>query len=189
MPLVQFKRLRMRFDLSWPLWDWHLPEGFRWVRWSMDFLEAHAQTKLQSFQNEIDANIFPCFSTYGGCLQLMREIASRTEFVPDATWLVEDLNNIGTYCGTVQGLRQYGGMGIGDIGAIQNLGVVPSYRSSRLGTALLAKALIGFRQQGLQYAILDVTYENRQAVRLYHHLGWKTVKVVYRSSEIHVAPD
>jgi GNAT superfamily N-acetyltransferase len=89
MGLTYFKRFRMEIDLrgrdfSRP----RLPHGFYFMPWELGQLEAHADTKYQSFRSEIDSNVFPCLGDYAGCLRLMEEIASKPGFLPEATWLV-----------------------------------------------------------------------------------------------------
>jgi ribosomal protein S18 acetylase RimI-like enzyme len=79
----------------------------------------------------------------------------------------------------VQGIRDERGAG-----AIQNLGITPPHRGRGLGTGLLRRALAGFRQVGLQRATLEVTAQNSGALRLYHRLGFRTVKIVYKAAEV-----
>ena len=80
MGLTYFKRFRMEIDLrgrefSHP----RLPDCFYFVPWdrSRSHLEAHAETKFNSFRLEIDSNVFPCLGDYAGCLHLMEEIAAK----------------------------------------------------------------------------------------------------------------
>ncbi|HZZ27633.1 MAG TPA: GNAT family N-acetyltransferase [Pirellulales bacterium] len=89
MGLTYFKRFRMEIDLrgrdfSDPL----LPNRFYFVPWNVSHLEAHAETKYQSFRTEIDSNVFPCLGDFAGCLRLMEEIVAKPGFLPEATWLV-----------------------------------------------------------------------------------------------------
>src|SRR5690606_24686445 len=100
-------------------------------------------TKYQSFRDEIDSNVFPCLGDLLGCHRLMHEIRNKQGFLPQATWLAacEMPGHRLEYCGTIQGIRDYTGMG-----AIQNLGVTPEHRSRQLGSCLLIAALQGFQQ-------------------------------------------
>jgi ribosomal protein S18 acetylase RimI-like enzyme len=103
----------------------------------------------------------------------MREIRRKAGFLPSATWLIACPEG---YVGTVQGVTDYG-----PIGAIQNLGVVPSYRGIGLGRALVYRALVGFQISGLQRAYLEVTAENNAAVALYRSLGFRRAKTLYKA--------
>ncbi len=203
MSIYHFKRFRMSFGLEQELWDCSLPGDFHFVPWHPDLLALHAKAKHQSFQNEVDANVFVCFATLPSCQRLMTEIAQRDGFLPQATWMVvrgldphtarmveEDgeelrsatLKNLlrsNQVCGTIQGLQL-------DllVGSVQNLGVVPKYRGSGIGAALLRRAVEGFRACGLAKATLEVTADNYGAVRLYQRLGWQIEATVYKSVEI-----
>lgn len=174
-----FKRFRMEIDLTGvELPQPSPPPGFRFVPWSWELVEAHAWVKHASFRHEIDANVFSCFLEFERCLQLMREIASRSGFLPEATWLVaaEDDRGKADYCGTIQGVY----LAERRLGAIQNVGVVPSHRGRGLGTALLFQCLRGFQQAGAARAYLEVTAENEGAIRLYKRSGFRITKTVYK---------
>lgn len=181
MGLVYFKRFRMELDLEGPLFDVApLPETYELVPWSEGLGREHAMAKFQSFQSELDANVFPCLGRRDGCVRLIREITRRNSFVPEATWLLR-------YCppddrpsavGTVQGLR------IDGWGALQNLGVVEEHRGRGLGTLLLHRAAEGFRRAGLAHMHLEVTTDNTAAVRLYRRLGFREANTVFKAAEV-----
>jgi ribosomal protein S18 acetylase RimI-like enzyme len=173
-----FKRFKMEIDLydapSWPV----LPQGYSWVPWDSSLLDAHAEVMFAAFQGEIDALVFPNLGDRKGCESLMTEICQRPGFVREATWLIASPAG---YCGTVQGLRERTGLG-----AIQNLGVSPAHRGRGLGTALLLQALHGFRRAGLGRGFLEVTAQNGAAVGLYHRLGFRRKKTVYKAVQENV---
>jgi ribosomal protein S18 acetylase RimI-like enzyme len=171
--VTYFKRFKMELDLfdAPPLPV--LPDGYFWLPWEDSLLDHHAEVMFASFHDEIDAAIFPNFGDRRGCQYLMAEIRYRAAFIRDATWL---LGSPLGYCGTVQALRERAG-----IGAIQNLGVTPAHRGQGLGTALLLQALHGFRRAGLGRAFLEVTAQNEAAVRLYHRLGFRRKKTIYKA--------
>ncbi len=187
MPLIHFKRYRMKYELEDPIWDFTLPIGYRWVPWHSEHCHLHASVKHRSFQNEVDANVFPCFSSLSSCRRLMNEISRRDGFLPQATWLVakceaDDCLEETNTCGTVQGVKADFGLG-----SIQNLGVTAEHRGKGIGRALLGKALEGFREAGMKEVILEVTCDNFGAVRLYQRLGWKVDQVVFKSADINSA--
>jgi ribosomal protein S18 acetylase RimI-like enzyme len=183
MSVTYFKRYRMHYDLRKPL----PPEQpvsieYDFRPWDESLLVAHARAKYNSFRNELDANVFPCLAQKDGCESLMREIASRNGFVPEATWLVIANSNTGSrpeYCGTVQGIND-----TGLIGSIQNLGVTPRHRGRGLARGLLIRSLAGFRSIGMETASLEVTARNGHAIRLYQRFGFRVVRTVYKSIEI-----
>src|SRR5262245_39613669 len=149
-----------------------LPAGFAWLAWRDDLLDVHADVKFQCFRDELDAFVFPSLGHRAGCGDLMWNITSRANFVPEATGLVA--GPFGA-CATVQGLRdKYSG-------AIQNLGVVPDHRGRGLGKLLLLKALHGFRRAGLRVAYLEVTARNDPAVQLYRRFGFRATRTIYKA--------
>jgi ribosomal protein S18 acetylase RimI-like enzyme len=162
----------MEIDLQDPFPAAMLPVGYQWVPWDEALLETHAEVKFASFVEEVDAVVFPSLGCRLGCSHLMREIRSKPGFRPESTWLVSCADG---FCGTVQGVRERNGMG-----SIQNLGVTPRHRGRGLGSALLLKALHGFRQTSLHRAFLEVTAQNDSAIRLYRRLGFRCKKTIYK---------
>jgi len=183
MSITYFKRYRMEYDLTGPLFPSpELPQGYSLEPWVDTLVEHHADAKFRSFRFEIDACVFPCLGQRDGCLRLMREIGRREGFAPAATWLIAWRSSVTAqpdYCGTIQGIRDHTGAGW-----VQNIGVTPEHRGQALGTLLIYEALQGFRQQGIRRAHLEVTAQNHGALRLYQRLGFRTVKTVYKAADI-----
>lgn len=179
MNVTYFKRFKMEIDLAAAPPVPALPDGYFWIAWDEGLLETHAAVKYASFYDEIDSAIFPSLADRHGCSHLMREIRNKPGFVSQATWMIacgED------YCGTVQGVRDRSGMG-----AIQNLGVVSLHRGKGLGTALLIRALEGFRHAGLKRVYLEVTAQNEAAIRLYRRTGFRCRRTIYKAIGTHAA--
>jgi ribosomal protein S18 acetylase RimI-like enzyme len=173
MAITYYKRFRMEIDLDGIPALAVLPDPFVWVAWDESLIDRHAEVKYLSFRDEIDASVFPCLGDRYGCQRLMREIRRKPGFLTGATWLIACPQG---YVGTVQGV-----MDRGPIGAIQNLGVVPSYRGIGLGEALVRQALVGFHHAGLRRAYLEVTAENSSAVLLYRAVGFRRSKTLYKA--------
>ena len=173
MSITYYKRFRMEVDLDGFLPAPTLPPAFAWIAWQESLIDYHAEVKYLSFRDEIDAHVFPCLGDRYGCQRLMREIRRKPGFLPGATWLIACREG---YVATVQGVADRG-----PIGAIQNLGVVPSYRGLGLGRALIRQALLGFRGAGLSRAYLDVTAENSGAVLMYREVGFRRAKTLYKA--------
>ena len=183
MDLTYFKRYRMEIELAGQdLSRVELPADYRFLAWDESLLDAFAEAKYRSFRGEIDSNVFPCLGELDGCRRLMGEISRKPGFLSEATWLIAhvgaDRENP-EYCGTIQGIRSRAGLG-----AIQNIGISPGHRDRGLGTRLLFRALDGFRQAGLPRVYLEVTAQNEAAIRLYHRLGFATVKTVFKVVEV-----
>ncbi|MGH7128141.1 MAG: GNAT family N-acetyltransferase [Planctomycetaceae bacterium] len=209
--MTYFRRYRMEFDLAQtPLPPARLPPGYRWERWQPMLLERHARVKYGSFQGEVDAQVFQCLGNLNGCRHLMHEIITQRNFVPAATWLITcpdpsraNLTDIpaSTFtdatdgavglaapprpktalsvdCGTIQGMMQ-----TRVLGAVQNVGILPEHRGLGLGRALVAKALHGFKREGVRRVYLEVTADNAPAVGLYRAVGFRLVRTMYKAVE------
>lgn len=198
MTVTYFKRYRMEVRLDQLRADVlaeasagrnveHRELGVELIPWSPRILGSHAEVKWASFREEIDAHVFPCLSNLNGCRQLMREISSRHDFVPEATWLAVRRSEFGDdshsqLCGTIQGLRP-----ASQEGAIQNLGVHPDCREMGVGGLLLEQALRGFQSVGCRYVHLEVTVQNASAIRLYERFGFERVETLFKISEVQYA--
>ncbi|MCG6157678.1 GNAT family N-acetyltransferase [Rubinisphaera margarita] len=172
-----YKRYRMDFDLKkTDIPSTELPDGFEWVSWHPRLIEAHARIKAECFEGEIDSVLFPCLSHLAGCRKLMSDIASRSNFVPAATWLIRHANRLTSpaYCGTIQGMSR-----ATRLGAIQNVGITPDCRGLGLGKSLVSKCLEGFAQAGMHRVYLDVTAANCNAVGLYEKIGFRIREVSF----------
>jgi ribosomal protein S18 acetylase RimI-like enzyme len=181
MSVSYFKRFRMEIDLRGRRFDTaSLPAGYHLVAWQPERLGIHAETKYQSFRNEIDADVFDCLSDLDGCYRLMNEISLKDGFLPEATWLIAyTADGLQEYCGTIQGVRA-----TSKYGAIQNVGITPPHRGLGLGSALITAALAGFQHVGLPRAYLEVTARNEPAVRLYKQLGFQRAKTLFKAVEL-----
>lgn len=186
MGVAYFKRFRMEIDLlrtrlSEPV----LPENYRWCVWHPSLVSRHAAAKYASFRSEIDSQVFPCLGDSEGCRRLMNEIATRSNFLPQATWLISHFPADGSPsedCGTIQGIVQQGWLG-----AVQNVGVIPEHRGLGLGRALVLKALLGFREGRASRVYLEVTAKNTNAVQLYRSIGFRLAKTTYKTVEVEAA--
>lgn len=187
MSIRYVKRIQMAFDFTQTrLDDAKLPPGFRFVPWEPALLKVHADVKHRSFRNDFDGEIFPTFQSYERCELLMHSISDSPNFLPAATLLIaydgtattEARNGEGDlfeYAANIQGMRHST-----DVGAIQNVAVLPDYRSRGLGRALVLGSLFGFRSAGIKRVTLEVTADNDHAVRLYRHIGFQPYKVYLR---------
>ncbi len=173
MGITYFKRFKMEVDLGLAPPIPQLPEGYFWLPWEEAALDLHAEVQYQSFCTELDSTLFPSLGDKYGSRFLMKEIRQKPGFLPEATWLVSCPEGC---CGTVQGVCDQWGWG-----AIQNLGVTPAHRGRGLGSALLLRALHGFRFYGISHAFLEVTAENDAALRLYRRLGFRKMKTLYKA--------
>ena len=176
---IYFKRYRMLFDLgAQSVPEAKTSQDVMYAEWDEKLLTMHGLCKWESFRREMDVNVFPCLGEREGCRKLMRDISQKDAFVPEATWLAisRDLNPKNLLAvGTIQGLRTNA-----THGAIQNIGVIPSFRGRGVGRELIRRSLLGFKSQGCSYVTLEVTIHNLGAIRLYESIGFQRSEVVFK---------
>ncbi|MDR0611363.1 MAG: GNAT family N-acetyltransferase [Planctomycetaceae bacterium] len=178
MPFQYIKRLHMVFDFTeatlLPRPD--LPPRCRYVAWEPSLLEVHADIQHRGFRNDLDARVFPTFRDYNLCLNLMRSISDNPSFLPEATLLIANgfEDDLFEYIACIQGMRFSN-----EVGAIQNIAVLPDYRGHGFGRAILLRSLRGFREHRIRRVTLEVTEENIPAVKLYSQIGFKTFNVSF----------
>jgi GNAT superfamily N-acetyltransferase len=174
---VFFKRYRMRTDLPCRIPERTIQDDVTFLPWHPKLLGMHALAKWESFRNEMDGSVFPCLADREGCRQLMRDIAGKNSFIPEASWLA--VEGAGTEwespLGTIQGLRTNPLQG-----AIQNIGVVPAARGRGIGRELIRRALLGFLAAGCRTVTLEVTVHNGSAIRLYRSVGFQRLETVFK---------
>lgn len=215
-PTVQYvKRLRMSIDFrerpeaaAGPA---PLPTGFYWIPWHPSLTDVHGRVKYLSFRKGLDAVLFPTFTRFDACLNLMRTIASHPTFVSRGTWLIGRWKGdngefpLTLACGDGSDEKKkdvwpitsrsdevnfefcatiQGLRSTPEVCAIQNVAVRPEFRGLGLGRALLMKALEGFRGVGANKATLEATAQNHPAIRLYESAGFRVYQTVYKEAYI-----
>lgn len=181
---VFFKRYRMQVELPCRIGERKSDDGVELLAWHPKLLGSHALAKWESFRNEMDGSVFPCLADREGCRQLMRDIATKNTFVPEATWLAVECpgTELEVPLGTIQGLRT------GTVhGAIQNIGVVPGARGRGIGRELIRRALLGFQAAGCRSVSLEVTIHNLAAIGLYRSIGFVRTETVFKYGTVPMA--
>jgi len=154
-----------------------LPTGFWFAEWSDSLIEPHADVLHRSFRYDSDGAVFTTFRQYNHCRHLIEMLADSPLFLSEATLLIGYgiPDDFFEYVANIQGLKLSD-----DVGAIQNVAVLPEYRRRGLGKALVLGALQGFQCAGVKRVTLEATTENVSAVNLYQRLGFTTFHVYHR---------
>ena len=178
LPSRFVKRSQMVFDFTkTPFTPAQLPPGFWFVAWSAPLIEPHADILHRSFRNDSDGAVFTSFQQYNHCRRLIESLADSPAFLPEATLIVAygDPDGMFEYVANIQGLKLSE-----EVGAIQNVAVLPEYRQRGIGQALVQGALKGFRSAGVHRVTLEATSDNHTAVNLYSRIGFTTFRVYMR---------
>ena len=168
----------MVFDFAkTPLVTPQLPSGFWFADWSPVLIEPHADVLHRSFRYDHDGTVFTSFRQYNHCRRLIEMLADNPQFLPMATLLIGygDPNDIFEYVANIQGLKISE-----EVGAIQNVAVLPEYRRRGIGQALVRRALQGYHTAGVKRVTLEATTDNQPAVNLYQRIGFATFRVYQR---------
>jgi ribosomal protein S18 acetylase RimI-like enzyme len=178
LPSRFIKRNQLVFDFSKTvLVPPQLPPGFWFVEWSGSLVEPHADILHRSFRHDRDGAVFTSFQQYNNCLCLIETLAASPHFLPEATLLIAygDPRSLFEYVANIQGLKLSD-----EIGAIQNVAVLPEYRRRGIGQTLVRGALQGFQHAGVKRVTLEATSDNSPAVNLYNRIGFTTFRVYDR---------
>ena len=154
-----------------------LPTGFWFVEWSPTLCQPHADVLHRSFRDDFDGTVFTTFRQYNHCHRLMEMLSTSPNFLPEATLLVAygDPQGIFEYAANIQGLKLSD-----EVGAIQNVAVLPEFRRRGVGQALVQGALQAFQNVGVKRVTLEATTDNLPAVNLYDRIGFTTFRVYFR---------
>ncbi|GHT40141.1 N-acetyltransferase [Planctomycetales bacterium] len=154
-----------------------LPAGFWFVPWNKDLTEAHGDILHRSFKDDLDGSVFTTFRQINHCVNLIAMVANGNSFLSPATLLIAygDPDGLFEYVANIQGLKLSA-----EIGAVQNVGVLPEYRKRGIGQALVCGALIAFKKAGVQKVTLEATADNLSAMKLYHRIGFTTYRTYFR---------
>ena len=154
-----------------------LQDGFWLADWAHDHIIPHADILHRSFRDDLDGAVFATFRNYELCRLMMEVMTASPLFLPAATLLIAhgEHDGLSQYVANIQGLQISA-----EIGAIQNVGVLPEYRRNGLGKVLIQSALQGFKRSGIQRVTLEVTAENTPAVMLYQQQGFTTFNTYFK---------
>lgn len=172
------KRNQMVFDFTTTvLAPPQLPTSFWFAEWSSALIKPHADVLHRSFCNDSDGAVFTTFRQYSHCERLMQVLADNPAFLSDATLLIAygDPDGFFEYVANIQGLKLSE-----EVGAIQNVAVLPEYRRRGIGQALVQGALQGFQRAGVKRVTLEATSDNLSAVNLYQRIGFTTFRVYFK---------
>ncbi len=167
-----------------------VPLGFEMTPWSTGLLESHGTAIYESFKDSIDSQLFITFTQKTRCIGFMKDLVSRSNFLPSTTWLLRErtgntcarmlhLSNGYNLAGTIQGVIKPG-----FIGGIQNVGILPSYRGQHLSKLLINYSLWGYQRAGLKIVELEVTAENEVAICLYKKMGFRICQVLEKPATV-----
>jgi ribosomal protein S18 acetylase RimI-like enzyme len=168
-------RVFMHFDMArHPHTQPTLPPEFEIRPWSEEHYQASAALIAAAYRGHVDAEINDQYRTLTGSLRFLNNIVrfpgcgtfdARSSFV---VFQRRTRTLVGAIlCSQVRS----------DVGHITQVCVLPEYRSSGLGVALLAATARSLRDRRFRAISLTVTQANDRAIALYERIGFESVRV------------
>ncbi len=147
--------------------------AFRFLPWSEQYLEAAAGLISAAYHDHLDSRINDQYRSPAGARRFLLNIVQYPGcgafHTPASRLALESLT--GRLCGV-----SLTSMVAPTVGHITQICVLPQLRGQGLGSELLWRSMEVFRLSGCQAVSLTVTAANAGAVRLYHRVGFRTVR-------------
>jgi ribosomal protein S18 acetylase RimI-like enzyme len=151
-----------------------LPPQFEMRPWSEQEYQSAAALITAAYRGHVDSEINDQYRTLAGSLRFLNNIVRFPgcgTFDPRASFVVLDRRThtlIGIIlCSLVRP----------DVGHITQVCVLPEYRSTGLGEAMMAASTRNLRDRGFRFISLTVTEANDRAIALYKRIGFESTRV------------
>jgi ribosomal protein S18 acetylase RimI-like enzyme len=150
-----------------------LSSGLRIEPWTDRAFESAARLIQLAYADHVDGEINDQYRTEAGGMKFLRNIVLLPgcgQFHPEASFLVrpagEDRLVAMVLTSTVAER----------VGHTTQICVMPGYQGHGIGRQLMEASIRVLRDRGYESLSLTVTSVNKQAVQLYEHLGFRTIK-------------
>ncbi len=150
-----------------------LSPGLRLEPWNERHFEACARLIHLAYANHVDGEINDQYRSEAGAMKFLKNIIILPgcgQFQPEASFVLRPVAS-DRLIGVV--LTSAVSRGVGHT---TQLCVMPGYQGHGLGRELMEASIRALRTQRFTALSLTVTSVNSSAVRLYEHLGFRTVK-------------
>jgi ribosomal protein S18 acetylase RimI-like enzyme len=141
--------------------------------WTDRFLEPCARLIQRAYTDHVDSEINDQYRTESGAMKFLRNIVLLPgcgQFFPEASFILRPGPGEKPIGMVLTSTVAPG------VGHTTQICVLPGYQGSGLGRQLMEASLATLRKNGYHALTLTVTSINESAVRLYEHLGFRTVK-------------
>ncbi|MFZ3215095.1 MAG: GNAT family N-acetyltransferase [Candidatus Acidiferrales bacterium] len=150
-----------------------LSSGLRLEPWTDRAFEPAARLIQLAYANHVDGEINDQYRSEAGGMKFLRNIVLLPgcgQFLPEASFLVRPATGerpVGMVLTSTVAER---------VGHTTQVCVMPGYHGHGIGRALMESAIQALRRRRYESLSLTVTSINASAVRLYEHLGFRTIK-------------
>ncbi len=150
-----------------------LSTGLLLERWTDRAFESCARLMQLSYANHVDGEINDQYRSEAGAVKFLRNIVVLPgcgQFLPEASFVMRSRTGERPI-GMVLTSRVAEG-----VAHTTQICVMPGYQGSGLGRHLMESSIQALRARRYRALSLTVTAANASAVRLYEHLGFRTIK-------------
>jgi ribosomal protein S18 acetylase RimI-like enzyme len=176
--LSQFFRLHTRQFMYLPLEEAKLSgkplsASLRLEQWSDRAFEPAARLIQLAYANHVDGEINDQYRSEGGAMKFLRNIILLPgcgQFLPEASFLARPISGEPPVGMVLTSTVAEG------VAHTTQVCVMPGYQGHGVGRAMMEASIAALRRRKYQALSLTVTSVNKQAVELYEHLGFHTIK-------------
>jgi ribosomal protein S18 acetylase RimI-like enzyme len=150
-----------------------LSSGLRLEQWTDRAFESAARLIQLSYANHVDGDINDQYRTEAGGMKFLRNIVLLPgcgQFLPEASFLVRPASGEPPVGMVLTSTVSEG------VGHTTQVCVMPGYQGHGIGRAMMEATIHALRRRKYRALSLTVTSTNTQAVQLYEHLGFRTIK-------------
>jgi ribosomal protein S18 acetylase RimI-like enzyme len=176
--LSQYFTLHTRLFMLLPLAEARLSNkpissGLRLEPWTDKAFESAARLIQLAYADHVDSEINDQYCSETGGMKFLRNIVLLPgcgQFLPEASFLVQPITG-DRPIGMVLTSTVAGG-----VGHTTQICVMPGYQGHGIGRAMMESSIQVLKRRNYESLSLTVTGANSQAVQLYEHLGFRTIK-------------
>jgi ribosomal protein S18 acetylase RimI-like enzyme len=176
--LSQFFRLHTRQFMYLPLEEARLSSkpisaAMRLEQWTDRAFEPAARLIQLAYANHVDSEINDQYRTEGGAMKFLRNIILLPgcgQFLPEASFLARPVTGEPPVGMVLTSTVADG------VAHTTQVCVMPGYQGHGVGRGLMEASIAALKRRGYGALSLTVTSVNKQAVELYEHLGFRTIK-------------
>ena len=150
-----------------------LSSGLRIEPWSDRAFDAAARLIYLAYSDHVDGEINDQYCSEAGGMKFLRNIVLLPgcgQFMQEGSFLIRPVTGDRPIGMVLTSTVSEG------VGHTTQICVAPGYQGHGIGRALMEHSIQALRRRGYDALSLTVTASNDQAVRLYQHLGFRTIK-------------
>ena len=176
--LSQHFKLHDRQFMLLPLAEAHLSSqqistGLKLEPWNDRAFEAAARLIQLAYANHVDGEINDQYRSEAGGMKFLRNIVLLPGcgvFLPEASFIVRPATGDRPVGMILTSTVAEG------VGHTTQICVMPGHQGHGIGRAMMESSILALRRRNYKSVSLTVTSVNDSAVRLYEHIGFRTIK-------------